>query len=48
MVVHCRVGSLEKHGSQKENPEKVHCRVGSLETQEARDRLERLCSLPCR
>ena len=30
-MVHCRTGSLEKHGAQGETLEWVHCRTGSLE-----------------
>ena len=30
--VHCRVGSLEKHGQMLLLMKQVHCRVGSLET----------------
>ena len=30
-LVHCRVGSLETHGSMNNPKDTVHCRVGSLE-----------------
>ena len=30
-LVHCRVGSLEKHASKRCRCWRVHCRVGSLE-----------------
>ena len=31
VLVHCRVGSLEKRSNEKRGIKNVHCRVGSLE-----------------
>ena len=34
LVVHCRIGSLEKYGLAYLSFDQVHCRIGSLETGE--------------
>ena len=48
LLVHCRVGSLEKDDRHSQADRKVHCRVGSLEIVSCRRTWHPRSSLPGR
>ena len=48
ILVHYRVGSLERSRCHQNDTERVHYRVGSLENKNHNQKNRHACSLPCR